>query len=100
MLYILIIFLLDFANLPDEKYCHYNFLAQLISGEKSYLTVEGIVKLKVPKTREFTVENIYRMFATDQQFMRHLPDLHLQSKLPDRTWVMETVCTLRWEIML
>lgn len=65
--------------LPNEYYCPYEFMKDILTGKKKYFFNHGIYRQQVESFPEFTVKRLVQMVKDNEDVMRYLPDVNLSN---------------------
>lgn len=82
-----------------EPLCPTVFLNAVFAGEKILLKRRKVKTIEVPKYKELCVKKVMEAIVNDAELIKHLPDLTMSKKLPDRDFLFNIINSLRPEYM-
>ena len=69
--------------LPPDKMCNKDFFKLVLTDKKALLPLKEVKFVTVPRYDELSVKKFWPMLQSDETFMRYMPELTAEGRLPD-----------------
>ena len=81
--------------LPPDKMCNKDFFKLVLTDKKALLPLKEVKFVTVPRYDELSVKKFWPMLQSDETFMRYMPELTAEGRLPDREYFWNIANTVQ-----
>ena len=75
--------------------CNKDFFKLVLTDKKALMPLKDVKFVTVPRYDELSVKKFWPMLQSDEIFMRYMPDLTVESRLPDREYFWNIANTVQ-----
>ncbi len=79
---------------PPVKMINKDFFKQVLQDKKKLLPLNDVKYVNVPRYDELSVRQFWPILSQHETFMKYMPDLVSEDKIPDRTYFWNVANTV------
>ena len=80
--------------MPPDKMINKDYIKMVLTEEKAMLPLSEVKWVTVPHYDELSVKKFLPKFAADKKFMMYIPEVTMESRIPDRAYFWNILNTV------